>query len=223
MIFNEYSSKEQMVVALAQAIVSGLGDVLSHAPRASLAVAGGTTPGPVFDLLSGVSLDWARVDILLTDERWVAEDSPRSNTRLLRERLLVNKAKAARLIPLYGATEMPEESLGMLSDGVRAALPLSVVLLGMGADMHTASIFPEADKLEHALSPAAPPLLAMRAPGADEPRVTLTAQVLNGALHKHLMITGSAKRAAFARAESLPATQAPVNAVMRELNVHWSA
>ena len=86
---------------------------------------------------------------------------PDANPRL---RLAIDKAKDANLIPLYGGTELPEESLGMLGDGVRAALPLSVVLLGMGEDMHTASLFPGADKLEHALSASAPPLLAMRAP-----------------------------------------------------------
>lgn len=222
MIFNEYADKEHLVLELSRAIATDLSEMLNHAPRASLAVAGGTTPGPVFDSLCEVSLDWARVDVLLTDERWVPESSPRSNTRLLRERLLVNKAANARLIPLYGDTELPEESLGMLGDGIRAAMPLSVVLLGMGADMHTASLFPGADKLKHGLSPAAPPLLAMRAPGAEEPRVTLTAPVLNGAMSKYLMITGTAKRAAFARAESLPAETAPIRALMRELSVHWA-
>ncbi len=222
MKFNEYADRELMVMELAQVITGALSDMLSHAPRASLAVAGGTTPGPVFDILSGVGIDWGRVDVLLTDERWVPENNPRSNTRLLRERLLVDKAASARLIPLYGGTELPEESLGTLADGVRAALPLSVVLLGMGEDMHTASLFPGADNLDHALSPKAPPLLAMRAPGAEEPRVTLTAPVLNGAMSKHLMITGTSKRAAFARAENLKPELAPVRAVMRDLNVHWS-
>ncbi len=222
MKFNEYADRELMVMELAQVITGALSDMLSHAPRASLAVAGGATPGPVFDILSGVGIDWGRVDVLLTDERWVPENNPRSNTRLLRERLLVDKAASARLIPLYGGTELPEESLGTLADGVRAALPLSVVLLGMGEDMHTASLFPGADNLDHALSPKAPPLLAMRAPGAEEPRVTLTAPVLNGAMSKHLMITGTSKRAAFARAESLKPELAPVRAVMRDLNVHWS-
>jgi len=222
MKFHEYADQEMMMLELAQVIAGELSDMLAHAPRASLAVPGGTTPGPVFDILSGVGLDWHRVDVLLTDERWVAPDHPRSNTKLLHERLLVDKAAAARLIPLYSDTEMPEESLGTLAEGIRSVLPLSVLLLGMGADMHTASLFPGADKLEHALSPNAPPLLAMRAPEAGEPRVTLTAPVLNGAMNKHLLITGTAKRAAFARAESLAPELAPIRAVMRDLNVHWA-
>ena len=223
MNFKEYPDREMMMMQVAQDIASALSETLQHRDRASLAVAGGTTPGPVFDALSGVSLEWDHIDVLLTDERWVPEDNARSNTRLMRERLLRDKAAAATLIPLYGGTDQPEECLATLADGVRAAMPLSVVLLGMGEDMHTASLFPGADKLDHALSPQAPPLLAMRAPGAPEPRVTMTVPVLNGALHKHLLITGEAKRAALVRAETLPPEQAPIRAVMSGLNVHWSA
>jgi hypothetical protein len=72
---------------------------------ASLAVPGGTTPGPVFESLSAVDLDWSRVQVMLTDERWVPEDSPRSNTRLLRERLLVDRA--ARRISCRSSSMRP--------------------------------------------------------------------------------------------------------------------
>ncbi len=120
----------------------------------------------MFDGLSAVKLDWDRVDVLLTDERWVPQTSDRSNTRLLRERLLTDRAAAANLVPLYAETGTPEGGLDTLTaGGIKAVTPLTVVLLGMGgADMHTASIFPGADLLEDALSPEAPPLLPMRAP-----------------------------------------------------------
>ena len=184
----------------------------------------GTTPGPVFDALSAVDLDWARVDIMLTDERWVPEDSPRSNTALLKRRLLVDKASVANLIPLYGGTENPEDSIDALSSAIDQAAPLSIVLLGMGEDMHTASIFPGADRLTDALAPHAPALLPMRAPGADEPRITLTAPVLNGAMSKHLLIMGEGKRAALAAAiDADDAHEAPVKAVLSDMTVHWAA
>ena len=88
--------------------------------------------------------------------------------------------------------------------------------------MHTASLFPDADRLDEALSPDAPILLPMRAKGANEPRITLTAPVLNGAIKKHLVIFGDEKSNAFAAAKSLPAKDAPVRAIMEDLIVHWA-
>ena len=72
-------------------------------------------------------------------------------------------------MPLYADTETPETSLPALTEGLRAHLQLSVLVLGMGEDMHTASLFPGGDLLEQALSPGAPPLLPLRAAGAAEP------------------------------------------------------
>jgi 6-phosphogluconolactonase len=189
---------------------------------ASLAVPGGTTPGPVFDTLSAVDLDWARVQVMLTDERWVSEDSPRSNTRLLRERLLVDRAARANLVALHLDAPEPEDRMGDIAAAVEAVLPLSVVLLGMGGDMHTASLFPGADRLEEALAPGAPAVMALRAPGAPEPRITLTARVLDAAFSKHVVILGREKRAALERAAQLTPMEAPIRAVWTDLTVHWA-
>ena len=221
MTFIEYADAELMMMGLADMLAGQLRQALALGTRASLAVPGGTTPGPIFDSLCAVDIDWARVDIMLTDERWVPETSERSNTRLLRQRLLTNRAAAATLVPLYADTATPEDSLEALAAGVAATLPLSVLLLGMGLDMHTASIFPGADRLQDALTGSAP-LVPMRAPGAPEPRITLSAAVLNGAMSRHIVITGAAKRAAFERARGLPPTEAPVAAVIRGATIHWA-
>lgn len=218
----EYPDRDMMMIALAGKIAGQLGEALRAEGRASLCVPGGTTPGPVFDMLSAVELDWSNVAVFLNDERWVGQDSPRSNTRLLRQRLLIGKAAAARLVPLYAPTETPEEALGDLAEGLRPHLPISVLLLGMGADMHTASLFPGADLLDRALAEDAPILLPMRAEGAGEPRITLTAPVLRDAMHTHILITGAEKRSALERAEGLPATEAPVAAFLGNATVHWA-
>jgi 6-phosphogluconolactonase len=218
----EYPDRDMMMIALAGKIAGQLGEALRGEGRASLCVPGGTTPGPVFDMLSAVDLDWSKVAVFLNDERWVGEDSPRSNTRLLRQRLLVGKAAGATLVPLYAPTETPEESLDDLAEGLRAHLPISVLLLGMGADMHTASLFPGADLLDRALAEDAPILLPMRAEGAGEPRITLTAPVLRDAMHTHILITGAEKRRALERAEGLPASEAPVAAFLGNATVHWA-
>lgn len=219
----EYPDRDLMMMALADRIASELAAALRVADHATLAVPGGTTPGPVFDTLCAVDLEWQRVRVMLTDERWVPESSARSNTRLLRERLLVDKAAAATLVPLYADAPVPEDRLAELAEGVKAALPISVLVLGMGADMHTASLFPGADRLPEALSDSAPALMAMRAPGAPEPRVTLTAPVLRGALHVHLVITGAEKRAALNQAEKLnDPLKAPVATILKDATVHWA-
>lgn len=222
MIVRDYSDRADLFAGLAAVIADQLRAGLTSGP-VSLSVPGGTTPGPVFDLLARTDLDWGRVWVVLNDERWVPEDSPRSNTRLLRERLFTNRAAAARLIPLYlPGRDIPDSALTALADGLAPHLPLTVCLLGMGADMHTASLFPGADRLAEALSPDAPPILPMRADAAGEPRITLTAPVLARAQHIHILITGAEKRAALDRALTLPPESAPVRAVLDTATVHWA-
>jgi 6-phosphogluconolactonase len=217
-----YPDRELMFLSLADRIAGQLADFLRREGRASLCVPGGTTPGPIFDTLSGVELDWANVAVFLNDERWVPESSDRSNTRLLRQRLIRGKAGQARLVPLYAPAATPEEAIDALADGLRPHLPISVLLLGMGGDMHTASLFPGADRLHEALAPNAPLLMPMRAEAAVEPRVTLTAPVLKGAMNIHVLITGPEKRAALERALTLPPEQAPIRAVLDTATVHWA-
>lgn len=217
-----YPDREMLMVALADTIASQLRETLAREGRAVLSVPGGTTPGPVFDILSGVALDWENISVLLNDERWVPEDSPRSNTRLLRERLLRDRAAAARLVPLYAPAPRPEDRLDELAAGVAAVLPITVLLLGMGADMHTASLFPGADRLAEALAPDAPVLMALRAAAAGEPRITLTAPALRSAMHCHILITGDEKRAALDRAAQLPEAEAPVRIVLNTATIHWA-
>jgi len=222
MDFIEYPDADLMYLSLADKIASQLGEFLRRDGHASLCLPGGTTPGPVFDTLSGVDLDWANVSVFLNDERWVPEDSPRSNTRLLRARLLRGHAAQARLVPLYAPADRPEDALDALSGGLRPHLPICVLLLGMGADMHTASLFPGADHLDRAMAADAPPLMALRADAASEPRITLTLPALKTAFHTHLLIRGTEKRAAFERAQTLPVGQAPVRALLDDATVHWA-
>ena len=222
MKLETYPDREFLMLGLANTIAGQLADFLRREGKATLSVPGGTTPGPIFDTLSGVDLDWANVAVVLNDERWVPETSERSNTRLLRERLLRGRAAQARLVPLYAPAEQPEEMLAALEDGLKPYLPISVLLLGMGPDMHTASLFPGADRLEEALSPHAPILLPMRAEAAGEPRITLTAPILREAFNIHILITGPEKRAALERAMTLTPTEAPVRAVLDNATVHWA-
>ena len=221
MRLETYPDRDMMSVELAQEIAGDLNTCLATHAHASLAVPGGSTPGPVFDVLSAADLDWSRVHVILTDERWVPEDHERSNTRLVRERLLTGRAAAATLVPMRTEDARPEDAAEALSRGLDGELPLSILLTGMGDDMHTASLFPDSEELEAALDRSAPAVMAVRPP-AQEPRVTLTARVLAGALTKHVAIAGAAKREAFDRARDLPPEKAPIAAVWEGATVHWA-
>lgn len=218
----EYPDRDMLAIDVANMLAGELESGLFNHEQVSFAVPGGATPGPVYDVLCAADLDWSRVNVFLTDERWVPEDHERSNTGLLRQRLLVNRAAAARYLPLYASADRPEDVLAELETRLAPELPISVALLGMGVDMHTASLFPGADQLEAALAPDAPILMPVRVDGQPDIRVSLTARVLNGALSKHLVIYGAEKRGALDRAMHLPPEQAPINAVLDAMTVHWA-
>jgi len=219
----EYADREMMMIDLANQLAGEINGHVLGSGAATLAVPGGTTPGPVFDNLCAADLHWAQVSVMLTDERWVPATSDRSNTRLLRERLLVGRAAEATLVPLHADAPTPEDALADLTAAVAAVLPISVLVLGMGDDMHTASLFPSAEELSAALDPHAPPILPVRPSDQPEARVTLTAPVLKAAISTHILITGAAKRAALDKARSLgDPVRAPILTVLGDATVHWA-
>ena len=220
--FIAYPDREMLALSLANRLAGQLSQHLRVSDSASLCVPGGTTPAPVFEMLSASELDWSRVTVLLNDERWVDGASTRSNSRLLHRHLLRDKAQAAQYLDLYTGDATPEEAVPALTAAVAPHLPVTVLLLGMGADMHTASLFPSASETVLALAPDAPPVMAIRSV-KDEPRITLTASALRGALNTHLLITGADKREALERAQKLDPTEAPIREFLGDITVHWAA
>lgn len=222
MNFQEYADREMLVMDVANALVGDLKTALLHHDTVSFVVPGGTTPGPIFDILCAADIEWARVHVMLSDERWVPDDHPRSNAKLLRERLLVDRAKAARFTPFYVPDVDVAQACMNVSEALASELPISVSMLGMGADMHTASLFPAAHGLAAALHVNAPVLCPIQAEGQEQ-RVTLSAPALNSAIAKHIVIFGDDKREALGVAKrSLPEV-APVAAVLNGTTIHWAA
>jgi len=218
----DYPDREMLAMDLANRLAGELESHLLRHETVSFAVPGGTTPGAVFDALCAADIDWDRVHVFPTDERWVPADHPRSNARMIGERLITHRAGSARLLPLSAPGEQPEDVLAEIEAMLIPELPIAVLLLGMGSDMHVASLFPRAEGLEAALDPEAPVLAVLRPETVPEPRITLTARVLDGALSKHLVIYGDEKRAALERAMALPPEEAPVQAILRGTTVHWA-
>ena len=215
-----YPDRDTLMRDLAELVADQLRAAHTSKGRATLAVPGGTTPGPFLSALSEADLAWADVSVLPTDERLVSERSPRSNARLIRETLLQNAAAVANLVPLH------EPLIGSLTARVEAALPIDVLVIGMGADMHTASLFPGAPELAAALAADAPVLMEITPPGQPEARLTLTAPVLRRASVIHILITGPEKLAALETAlADGPVTEAPVRAVLTApcpVTVHYA-
>jgi len=206
-----------------------VGDALDSGPaaEASLVVSGGSTPGPCFDHLSGEQLDWTRVTVLPSDERWVPPDDPDSNEHLIRTRLLRDRASDGKVLPFFRAGLDAEQAPGIIEQDLsRLAQPFSASLLGMGEDGHFASLFPDFDKLADALDPENPVACMMvKTAGSPHLRISLTLSALLNSVHTILLIFGEAKRDVFESAKSGGSTY-PVEALLREtskpLTVIWA-
>ena len=218
------SAREQIGAQLASAAAHALATDLASQPRALLVVSGGTTPEPFLRRLAEQPLAWSRVDITLTDERWVAEDHPDSNARLIRETLLVGPAAAATFHPLTTPDATPEQ--GAATVAARLATlpwPASLVVLGMGNDGHTASLFPDSGELSLGLS-TDESVVAVRAPSVSQPRITLSAARLHDARRLALHLVGDAKKAVLAQALSGDdARELPIRAFLTcPLTLYWA-
>lgn len=219
----EYADRDMLALELANRLAGNLKQALVTQDIVSLAVPGGTTPAPIFDMLCAAELAWDRVRIMLTDERWVPEGHASSNASLIKKHLITGKAAPAQFLPFYREGQTAAEGAKAVAPELGSLLPISVLMLGMGADMHTASLFPGAEGLDAALAPDAPALCAIQPQDQDIARITLSAPALQGAMHKHLVIYGDEKRAALQRAVSLSPQDAPVAAVLAGADIHWAA
>lgn len=217
-MFHRYDSREALAEALASGVAAVLAGAIATVGEARLAVSGGSTPKRFFDRLAQTGIDWANVTVMLVDERWVPEDSARSNAAMLRAHLLTGPAAAAHFVPFYEPSDMPEEMFETLNDRFQPmGRRFDAVILGMGADGHTASWFPNAPGLSACLDPETDDAVAIVHPrDTDEPRVTLTLPPIVEARFLALHIEGEEKRVALeaARAEGAVADM-PVRAVLR--------
>lgn len=220
----EYADREMLVMQVANLLAGDLENALFNHDRVSFAVPGGTTPGPIFDMLCATDhLDWSRVHVMLTDERWVPENDPQSNAALIKQRLMTDHAAKATFTPFYTGDYSIEAASAQLGETLQEAFPLSVLMLGMGADMHTASLFPGAEGLEVAMASDAPIFYPIKMPGTQADRITLSARMLEGAMSTHVVIFGEDKKEALMQAQSLPAAEAPIKTVLANAQVHWAA
>lgn len=226
--FDAYRDDDQWAWGIAVVVSAALRRDLQQHRRARLLVSGGKTPAPVYRALSKAPLDWERVDIALVDERWLHPNDPDSNAHLVREQLLRNHAVAARFETLTRPGRSIEEAVG--DANLHARHPPGIVLLGMGDDGHTASLFPGMRGLDHALQShnAYVAVDASGCPGAGpwSRRLSLTPAGLMPAHTRLLLLRGAHKRAVFERAlEGNDPHELPVRIAFTTpgatLQVHW--
>ena len=127
---------------------------LANAPEAAAIVSGGSTPVTCYEILANTALPWDKVNIVPTDERCVPVDHEASNERMLRRSLMSNRAIHATLVSIYDQELPPEDQCDAISEKLNSLpLPFSTSLLGMGADGHFASLFPDWEGLNEGLDP----------------------------------------------------------------------
>jgi 6-phosphogluconolactonase len=196
MILQRFGTVGEASQALAAQITTALRGGLAQRPSASLAVPGGRTPVPLFHALRDAEVEWARVDVTLTDERWVTESDPASNAALVRRELLQGRATAARLHPLHDGSAAADAAAASVWQSLTTLVrPFDAVVLGMGDDGHFASLFPQSPGLSAALDPVAPPAcVAMLAPSEPASRISLNLAALLQTRRLFLFITGAHKR-----------------------------
>lgn len=223
-VAHSLADDARLAEALADKVAEALSFALQTDGSASIAVSGGRSPIPFFEALSRRSLDWSRVQVCLADERWVPLDDAASNEALVRRHLLQNEAASARLVGLYHPAATLEEAAELASQGIAALnQPLDVVVLGMGEDGHTASLFPGNPNLAEALDPdCARSCLPMLAPSAPQQRISLTYPVLARARTQCLAIQGQAKLETLERALHATPLQMPIRAFLHSpLEIYW--
>lgn len=221
--------------SLGDRLAADVGDFLQRAIAerglASLMVSGGSTPHPFFAALSKRSLDWSRVTVGLVDERYVDADHADSNERLVRERLLTGEAANARFFGMYapGGQEVALTESAQAFKELLAAQQgrLDVVVLGMGGDAHTASLFPvhagNREQLVRALDLDASDdalVCSMLPSEAPHQRISLTLKPIVESRHLLLHITGEDKQRVLIKAlETGDTLKAPIASVFKAKRV----
>ncbi len=219
-----FDTREAMAHALAADVAERLTTAAAERGAASLVGSGGTTPGPVYDLLAKADAPWDKVVVTATDERWASPDDAASNQKLIADRLLQGWAATARYVSLLSDHADPHDPAAEAEVGARIAAmprPFDVVIAGMGPDGHAVSWFPGLPGMDASVLDAGAPALVRGVgpvPGAAgaPTRMTLTLAALHDARRLILLFTGEEKLAVLRRAqEEGPIADMPVRALLR--------
>jgi 6-phosphogluconolactonase len=217
---QSFGDRTSLMQAVAGELARAASDVIGARGEACIALSGGSTPAPAYEALAKSPLakspmDWAKTTFILVDERFVPSSDAASNEGLLRRTLAPALAAGARLVPMFTPDATLDDAAAR-ADVLYARLRIDVAVMGMGEDAHTASWFPDADRLREALDLSnARTVIALNAPGAGGAceRLSLTRAAVARASQVLLVLTGAAKRARLEAALIQKAATAPVAAL----------
>lgn len=216
---HAFADQESLINALSESIASKLRDAIQKNGKASLLVSGGNTPKPLFLKLSETELAWDKVNIGLCDERWVPASHEDSNENLVKKHLIQGKAKKAGFVGMYHDGMSNEEAQEKCSQTVREKLyPFDVVILGMGNDAHTASLFPDNEKLQKAFDLDNKELcIAVVPKDAPHDRMSLTRAAILSADNIYLHFEGKDKLLIYEKAiEGEDMNKMPIRSILNQ-------
>ncbi|KFA59844.1 6-phosphogluconolactonase [Gilliamella sp. wkB18] len=218
-ILNKYASSQLLNEDLASRIIGALKQAIDQKGYASFAVSGGKTPIPLFTILSQQSLEWNRIFITLVDDRWVDNTDDASNEKLVLTYLLQNKAKSANFVGLKNDCDNPFDG-AEITDKVldKFPMPFDVLILGMGEDGHTASLFPGAANLAAGLDMnSGKKVVGMTPLTAPLDRISLTLPTILNSKNIYLHLIGGSKLNVLEQAEKGDdINQMPIRTIIKQ-------
>lgn len=215
---EKFATREVLDKHLADKTAGLLSAAVDSRGSATLVVSGGSTPLNFFRILSQRQLPWGNITITLADERWVAPDHADSNEKLVREKLLVNRAAEARFLPLKNSADSAEEGEAACEKSLAALGGFDLLILGMGGDGHTASLFPGAKALPLGLDmQSGRTCVAVEPLTAPHQRMSMTLPRLLNAQEIVVHITGADKKAVLDKAAAIDdQSLLPVAAILQQ-------
>jgi 6-phosphogluconolactonase len=221
---HEFKSPVLLADGLALNVAKQLSDAIDARGTATLVVSGGRSPVAFFQNLAKQKLDWSKVVVTLADERWVPVEHADSNAGLLKRYLLQGPAAKAQFLSLYSATANLELAAEQADRLLAELPPIDVLILGMGDDGHTASLFPNSPNLADALKvDGTRRCYPMLAPTVPHQRLTMSRALLASAKTTVLSISGQSKLTTLSAALAGDDVAAmPIRAFLQPtLEIYW--
>ncbi|MEM9103705.1 MAG: 6-phosphogluconolactonase [Pseudomonadota bacterium] len=213
-----FASYNELAMTLSHHIMEALELGIKKRGSAVMAVSGGSTPLKLYESLSQTEFPWEKVTITLTDERWVDNQSSDSNEKAIYEHLLINHARVANFIPLKNVAQTAKA--GELACHNRLSsiqIPFDYILLGMGTDGHTASLFPCAAETPLAMDLQTPlDAKAIQPTSVQQERMTLTLPRILRSERMGLLLTGETKKSLLDKINHGPEQSLPVEALIKQ-------